>query len=157
MPQVSVNDIIDKTLYPRFNLNYYRVSEINDKGDFARPAGQLKAAQPFVVDSYITPTAGYTKYGITYAKRSYLYLLFEGAGRELYGVKWNPNAFSLSKLQAQGVKTTEQKIEEQKEKDKSFTDKLADVFGSAGGVVKNILYIGLGVWAIGYLIPKIRK
>ena len=157
MPSVSVSQLIGKTFYPKYSVRYYDVFDINNKGDQAIKSGVLQKNESFVMDSYLMPKEAYTgNYGIKYAKRSNTYLTFK-RGNKYYGIKYDPNLYSLSKLQEQGTKTVQQQQQEQIEAEKSPVDKITDIFQSGAGMVKNLIYIGIAIFAIGYLVPKFQK
>lgn len=154
--KVNISQLIGKNFYPIYKLNYYQVIDINNEGDNAKPSGRLKVNESFVMHSYLLPTEAKTKYGIKYAKRSHLYLTFF-RGKDYFGIIYNPNAFSLKDLQQQGVKTISEEIKEQEEANKTPVDKVLDVLGAGGKVVKNLLIFGFIVFAVGYLAPKFQK
>jgi len=157
MPQVSVNQLIGKTFFPRYTVRFYDVYDINNEGDNAKKSGVLQKNESFVMDSYLMPKEAYiNNYGIKYAKRSNLYLTFK-RGNKYYGIKYDPNLYSLKKLQEQGTKTIQQQEQEQIESEKTPVDKITDIFQGGAGMVKNLLYIGVAIFAIGYLIPKFQK
>lgn len=156
MPKVNVSQLIGKTFYPIYKLNYYKVFDVNNNGDKASPVDRLKVNESFVMDSYLSPIPAQTKYGINYAKRSNLYLTFY-RGKDYYAIIYNANSFSLKDLKQQGVKTIEEELKEEEEKNKTPIDKIFDVLGAGGKVVKNILIFGVVVVAIGYLAPKFIK
>ena len=74
-----------------------------------------------------------------------------------YGIKYDPNLYSLSKLSEQGVQTIQEEQQAQLEENKTPLDKIEDIFKSGAGVVKNLLYIGVAIFAVGYLAPKLMK
>jgi hypothetical protein len=154
--KVNVNQLIGKTFYPLYKLNYYDVFDINNDGDNAKSSGNFKVGESFVMDSYLLPIPAQTKYGIKYAKRSNLYLTFY-RGKNYYAVIYNPNVFSLHDLQQQGVKTIEQEMKEEAEANKTPIDKVLDVLGAGSDVVKKLLIFGVVIIAIGYLAPKFKK
>jgi len=157
MPQVKVSQLIGKTFYPRYTVRYYDVFDINNEGDNAKKAGTLQKNESFVMDSYLMPKEAYTgNYGIKYAKRSSLYFTFK-RGNKYYAIKYDPNLYSLGKLQEQGTQTTEQEAAAQIEENKTPLDKIEDIFKSGAGMVKNLIYIGVAIFAVGYLIPKFEK
>jgi len=157
MPQVKVSQLIGKTFYPRYTVRYYDVFDINNEGDNAKKAGVLQKNDSFVMDSFLMPVESYTnKYGIKYAKRSSLFFTFK-KGNKYYGIKYDPNLYSLSKLQEQGTQTTQQEEAAQIEENKTPLDKIEDIFKSGAGLVKNLIYIGVAIFAVGYLIPKFEK
>ena len=166
MPIINISQLLGKTLYFKTAQNFYRVADVNKLGDKAKPvSNKLKPGYSFIIDSFLLEVPQpYYNYNSaqTYAKRSDKYFTFIGVDGNYYAVKAEkPNAFSLTKFTEQGVKTLEQQLAEEEEKNKTpfdkATDTIADFFGSTGKIVKNVIYISLGVWAIGYLIPKIKK
>jgi hypothetical protein len=156
MPKVDPSQLIGKTFYPIYALNYYDVNDINNKGDKAIPIGKFKVGESFVMDSYLSPIEQQTKYGIKYAKRSNLYLTFF-RGKKYCAIIYNPNVFSLKALKEQGVKTIEEQIKEQQQQNETPLDKVFNVLGEGGKIVKNILIFGVIIYAVGYLAPKFQK
>jgi len=156
MDKVNISQLIGKTFYPIYKLNYYKVFDINNEGDKALPVGRLNIGQSFVMDSYLLPIEAQTKYGIKYAKRSNLYLTFY-RGKDYFAIIYNPNVFSLKDLKQQGVQTIEEELRAQEEANKTPIDKIFDVLGAGGKVVKNLLIFGVIVVAVGYLAPKFQK
>ena len=136
MPQVNVTQLIGKTFFPRYNVRYYSVEDINNKGDDAIKSGVLQKNESFVMDSYLKPTESYKKYGLTYAKRSSMFFTFFKNGK-YYGIKYDPNLYSLKKLSEQGTKTIQEQQQEQIESEKTPVDKITDIFQSGAGMVKN--------------------
>jgi hypothetical protein len=156
MPKVNVSQLIDKTFYPIYPLNYYSVFSINNEGDKALPIGKFKVGDSFVMDSYLLPIEPQTKNGVKYAKRSNLYLTFF-RGKQYCAVIYNSKVFSLKDLKEQGVKTIEEQIKDEQEQNKTPLDKVFDVLGEGGKFVKNILIFGVIIYAVGYLAPKFQK
>ena len=159
MPQVEIRKLIGKSIFVTTTIPVYRVSDINEKGDKAKPVVNVNKGYSFVLDSYLTPTEAYkSSYGLSYAKRSDIYFLFYGHDKHYYAVKYKPDGrFSWTKLQEQGVTSTKEDIEAAKEAEKSPIDKITEAFSGAGKTVKTLLYIGVAVFAIGYLVPKFIK
>lgn len=160
MPTVNVNQLIGKTFFPRYAVRYYSVYDINNAGDKAVKTGVLQKNESFVMDSFLLPTEATTKNGIKYAKRSVIFFTFFRNGK-YYGIKYDPNLYSLTKLTDQGVKTAAQEIKEAEEQNKTTSDKLTDtltnLFTGAGKTAKTLLFIGIGIFAVGYLAPKFLK
>lgn len=155
MPLFNVNALIDKTLVIKQPTKFYRVADIVSKGDQAKPVSNLlKPGYNFVMDSYLTPTEENTKYGFKTATRSDYYLTWRGRDRGYYAVKYNPSIFSATALKEQGVKTVEQQRKEDEAKDEGLIEKLGKGVNQVFSTGKNILYIGLAVFAAGYLIEK---
>lgn len=163
MPLISINQLIDKTFYVTKKVPIFRVEDLNKYGDKAKKVGFLNPDYFFVLESYISPKeAGKDKYSLQYAKLSNYYFTFRGKDGNYYGVKYvDDGRFSLKKLQQQGVKTIEEQKKEQEDKEKTpvekATEKITDIFTGAGKTFKTLLYIGAGVFAVGYLLPKILK
>jgi hypothetical protein len=157
MALINLSQLIGKQFYIQKSIPFYKVSNINTLGDKAKPSGTLKVNYSFVLDSYIKPKeTGYKdQYGINYGKLSDYYFTFYGNDKNYYAVKYLPDGrFSLKKLIEQGTKTVVQEQKEQEEKEKTPVDKITEIFQDAGSSVKKLLYIGLGIWAVGYLIQK---
>jgi hypothetical protein len=160
MPIFSASQLIGKTFYVTKPLDFYRVNDINVSGDDAKPiSNKLKSGYSFVMDSYLAPIQGYKNaYGTQLATRTNYYLTFYGNDGGYYAVVFkNDKRFSLSKLIEQGTKSD---IEIQKEKEKANEtplDIIKNLLTGAGKTTKTILYIGVGVFALGYLLPKILK
>jgi len=87
--------------------------------------------------------------------------LFYGQDGKYYAIEFDETKFSLQRLLEQGVKTIQQQQAEQKEEEKTPIDKVTETFTNlftgAGNTAKTILYIGVGVFALGYLLPKFLK
>lgn len=163
MPNYSISQLKDKTIYLIKPVSFYRAYDVStSQGSNAKPVGTLANGYSFVLDSYLAPTPAYTDaYGILRPERKYSYWLFYGKDKKYYAIKFDPNAFSQQKLKQQGALTIEEEKAAEAEANKSelekATDKIAAFFGSTGKVVRNVVYIGLAVWAAGYLIPKIKN
>lgn len=159
MPIFSPGQLINKTFYVTRPLEFYRVEDVNNLGDKAKPiSNKLKTGYSFVLDSFLLPTEAYTKYGFKYAARTNTYFTFYGNDKKYYAVIFkNDKRFSLDKLKEQGVKSDVQIAEEKAEENKTPVDKLTDMFAAGGKTLKTLLYIGIGIYAAGYLLPKILK
>jgi hypothetical protein len=157
MALINASQLIGKQFYIQKSIPFYKVSNINSLGDKAKPSGNLKVNYSFVLHSYLQPKeSGYKdQYGLNYAKLTDYYFTFYGNDKNYYAVKYAPdNRFSLKKLIEQGTKTVVQEQKEQEEKEKTPIDKITDLFSEAGSSLKKIIYIGLGIYAIGYLMQK---
>lgn len=163
MALISVAQLLGKTIYIAKPTDFYRVNDIISKGDEARPiSNKLKEGYFFVLDSFLTPVQENNNYGFKTATRSDYYWLFKGRDGGNYAVKYkNDGRFSLKKLIEQGVKTVQQQIKEKEETEKTPIDKatetITNLFTGVGKTTKTLLYIGIGIFAIGYLIPKLKK
>jgi len=149
MPNItSPQDIIGKTLYPNKKIPFWNGSQLR-AGDLLDKdkAGTLPTNYPFLVWSFALPSS----------VRKNLYWMAKDANGKIILVRHNNKDFSFKKLAAQGVKTEQQKIEEEKEKEKTLADKIAESLQSAGKFAKWVIIAGLGIYAIGYLAPKLRK
>lgn len=163
MALISISQLIGKTIYIKKPLRFFRVNDIIKYGDNAKPIeNSLKTGYFFVLDSFLTPVEENKNYGFTTAKRSDYYFLWKGRDGGNYAVKYaNDGRFSLDSLKEQGVITVKEQLEKEKEQNKTDFEKISDsvknIFTGAGSTVKTLLFIGVGVWAVGYLLPKINK
>lgn len=113
------------------------------------------------MDSYLQPReAGslppYPCPPLCYGKRDFYYFTFKGNDGNMYGVRYlqDQNQFDSKVLREQGVKTVEETRKEDEENLKPWYEKLGEQLGKD---FKKVLLIGIGVIAIGYLLPKINK
>jgi hypothetical protein len=160
MPIFSASQLIGKTFYVTRPLDFYRVSDINNDGDNAKPiSNKLKSGYSFVMDSYLAPIQEYKNaYGTKLATRTNYYFTFYGNDGGYYAVVFvNDKRFSLSKLLEQGTKSDEQIREEAEKAAETPVDVIKNLLTGAGKTTKTILYIGVGIIALGYLLPKILK
>jgi hypothetical protein len=163
MPLFSPAQLIGKTFYITRPLEFYRVSDIISKGDKAMPvSNQLRTGYSFVMDSFLLPVQEFTKYGFKTATRSNTYFTFFGSDKNNYAVIFkNDSRFSLNKLLEQGAITFKEELKKQAEDNKTtaekITESLKDIFTGGGKTLKTVLFIGVGVFAIGYLLPKFIK
>jgi hypothetical protein len=160
MPIFSASQLIGKTFYVTKPLDFYRVNDINLQGDNAKPiSNKLKSGYSFVMDSYLAPVEAYKNaYGIQYATRTNYYLTFYGNDGGYYAVIFkNDKRFSLEKLKEQGAKSDAEIEAEKKKEAETPVDVIKNLLTGAGKTTKTILYIGVGVIALGYLLPKILK
>lgn len=163
MPLISVSQLLNKTIYLKKPSKFYRAADIVTLGDKAQPvSNELKTGYFFKLHSYLAPAPQpYTKYGQQYAKRSDYYWLFYGNDGKYYAIKYDETKFSLDKLLQQGVKTVAQEIKEKEQENLTAGEKLqqtiTDIFTGAASTAKTVLFIGVGVLAVGYLLPKILK
>ena len=156
MATVDPGQIIGKTLFLKRSAIFYRGADIckDCNAYMARPvSNKLPAGYSFVVDSFLAPAPE--------SNRSSFYWTFYGKDKKYYGVKHDPNLFSFDALKDQGVKTTAEIIKEEKEANKTpvekATDTLKELATGAGKTARNLLYIGVGIFAVGYLLPKFIK
>jgi hypothetical protein len=158
MPETTVNagQIIGKTLFLKKSANFYRAGDVSkySNADKAQPvSNKLPAGYFFIVDSFLKADPG--------INRSSFYWTFFGNDKKYYAIKHDPKLFSFEKLKDQGVKTTKEVIKAEEEANKTPTEKLTDtvtnLFTGAGKTAKNLLYIGIGIFAVGYLLPKFIK
>lgn len=162
MPLYSVSQLLNKTIYVKKPIDFYRQADIIYKGDKAKPiSNKLKPGYFFTLDSFLTPVEENKKFGFTTAKRSDFYWLFKGNDGGSYAVKYvNDGRFDLKKLIEQGAKSVKQQIKEKTEQEQTPVEKVLettkDLFTGAGNTIKTLLYIGVGVFAVGYLIPKLK-
>lgn len=152
MPQISARQLVGKTIRIERSANFYRVSDVNNLGDKAKPvSNKLPVNYTLRVDSFLAKTPAYTNiYGIKYAARNDDYLTFFGKDGKYYAIKVQDIGLSAKQRKQAGIKTVDEEIKEQKESQLSTIDKLAR-FGK-------YLVIGIaGVWAAGYLYKSTRK
>tara|TARA_R110000868_G_scaffold258476_3_gene515999 strand:+ start:921 stop:1394 length:474 start_codon:yes stop_codon:yes gene_type:complete len=155
MPLYNFSQLVGKTFVLKNDTPFYRINDINNLGDNAKPVNKLKANYSFVLDSYLSPTDGGTNPiypSIKYAKRSYYFFTFYGNDGKYYGVIYDPikKQFNTDVLRQQGAKTIEQQIREKEELNKSFLEKLLPS-------VKKALFIGIGIFAIVQILPILIK
>lgn len=152
MALISARQLIGKTLYLKQSVPFYRLSDVIRLGDKAKPVSKrLKPGYFFVLDSYLTPTEQNNNYGFTTVKRSNYYFTWRGNDGNPYALVFNENIFDLSKLKEQGAKTTAEEIAEQQGDKQSPMDKF---FDSLGKNAKMLLWVGVGIWGLGYLMDK---
>ena len=161
MPLYNFSQLVGKTFVMKVPTPFYRLNDIATLGDKSKPVGNLKVGYSFVLDSYLAPreAGGLPPYPcppLCYAKRSNYYFTFKGNDGKNYGVIYDPvkKQFDTGALKQQGAKTVEEEI---KEAEEAAKDPIAEFFKGTGKTVKNLLYIGAGVLAIGYLLPKFLK
>ena len=156
MPIFSPGQLIGKTFFVTRPLDFYRVNDINQFGDAAKPiSNKLKTGYSFVLDSFLMPTQEYTKYGFRYAARSNTYFTFYGHDGGYYAVIQKPDGrFSLSKLKEQGAQTDVQLAQQAAA---ALQTPSESFFSNLGKTTKTLIYIAAGVLAAGYLLPKILK
>lgn len=159
MPIYSARQILDKTFTASRPLSFYRVADINNKGDQAKPvSNKLPKGYSFKVDSFLLPTDGYvSQYGIIYAKRSDTYFTFRGKDGNYYAVKNERAAFDKNKLKAQGILTVDEEIKLAEQEAKTPVDRLFEGFGKFANFAKWIAIGVVAVWATGYLIKSTKK
>jgi hypothetical protein len=145
--------LIGKTFFVTKPIDFFRVDDINNFGDNARPvSNKLKTGYSFVMDSFLLPReAGTGNYGIKYAKRSNPYFTFFGTDGKYYAVIFkSDNRFSLKKLKEQGAQSDADLQAAAAAAAETTGDKLTKL-------LKTVVYIGVGIFAAGYLIPKLKK
>lgn len=159
MPIITANQLIGKTLTIKQAAPFYRVNDINNLGDKAKPvSNMLPAGYQFVVDSFLTKGPAYTDmYGLIKAKRSDDYITFFGRDRQFYAIKTKNLSVGKKGLEQAGVKTVEQEQKEKEQAEKTALDKLFEGFGKFANFAK-FLTIGIAaVWATGYIIKQTKK
>jgi len=152
MPIISASQLIGKTLTIKQAAPFYRVNDINNLGDRAKPvSNMLPAGYQFIVDGFLTKTPAYTdSYGFLKAKRSDDYITFFGKDRQYYAIKTQSLSVGKKGLEQAGVKTVQQEKKEAEDALKNPLDKAIE-FGKK-------LIIGVAVvWAAGYLYQSIKK
>jgi hypothetical protein len=159
MPVYSASQLLNKTLKVARPLSFYRVIDINNLGNNAKPvSNKLPVNYQFVVDSFLLPTAGGPgNYGIVYAPRSATYFTFKGRDGGYYAVKNERGAFNKEALSQQGILTVEDEIKLYQEQTKDPLDKIFEGFGKFAGFAKWMAIGVAAIWATGYLIKTTRK
>lgn len=159
MPIITANQLIGKTLKINKAAPFYRVNDINNLGDKARPVdNMLPAGYQFVVDSFLVKGPAYTDmYGLLKAKRSDDYITFFGRDRQFYAIKTKSLSVGKKGFEQAGVKTVEQEQREKEEAEKTMFDKLFEGFGKFGKTAKWVLIGVAAVWATGYIIKSTKK
>jgi hypothetical protein len=159
MPIFNAKELIGKTIFITKPINFYRVNDIIQKGDQAKPiSNKLKKDYSFVLDSFLTPVEENFKFGFKTAKRSDTYFTFYGNDNGYYAIKYiNDGRISLKKLKEQGSKDIEEERKAEEKEKETTADKIENSLKSVGLTLKNLLYIGVAVFAIGYLAPKLKK
>lgn len=152
MALVSPSQLLGKTIYLKSPSRFYRAADIVSQGDKAKPvSNSLKAGYFFVFDSFMAPTEANNKFGFQTAKRSDYYFTWYGADGRYYAIKYQPNLFDMSKLKEQGLETVQEQLEKEKNANKPWYE---TIFQGLGKNVKTVLFIGLAVWSVGYLMEK---
>lgn len=162
MPLYNIRQLIGKTFVLKQPTKFFRVADINKFGDKAKPvSNDLKPGYSFTLDSFLLPTDETVKYGIKYAARRKTYWTFYGANGSYYAIPFSETMFQTQPLKEQGVKTTEQETKEASQANKTafdnITDGLKNFVDGLGRTGKIVLFVGLGVFAIGYLLEKNKK
>lgn len=159
MPQVRASQLVGKTIRLNKQAPFYRVFDINNLGDRAKPvSNMLPVGYQFVVDTFITSGPAYTSsYGVKYAARKNDYLTFFGKDKEYYAIKVQDISVGAKGLKEAGVKTVKQEEKEEQEAAQTPLDKLFTGFGKFANFAK-YLTIGIAaVWATGYIIKQTKK
>lgn len=111
----SADEFINKTLIAQQKVPVYR-----DATDIAKPVYYVDAGQPVgIVYSWLSPMAG----------RSQLWWMFEKSYLDFYYTPHVPARFNWPALKEQGVLSTEEKIEEEKKKDRPWYENLILNYG----------------------------
>jgi hypothetical protein len=162
MALYSAYEILGKTLLLNKTVNYYKVIDLNELGDKAKPAGTLKAGSTIVADSYLSATPAYvSSYGIHYAQRSDPYFTFY-LGGVYCAVVIGSGFFSIQALKDQGAITVKEELAQAAAEEEAATNPLGlkDAFKGLGGLFKNIVPILIIVAIIIVLIvlaPTIKN
>lgn len=155
MSLISARQLVGKTLYLKKPSRFFRLSDVISQGAKAKPVSNtLKPGYFFAMDSYLAPTEQNTKYGFTTAKRNDYYITWYGNDGKPYAIIFQNDLFDLSKLKEQGVKTVTDELKEEKDLKSNWID---DLLKGVGKEAKNILYIGIAIWGVGYLFPKLKR
>lgn len=159
MPQVRVNQLQGKTLTLKKPVRFYRVFDINNLGDRAKPvSNMLPIGYKMLVDTYLTKGPAYTSsYGVKYAPRKDDYLTFFGKDKEYYAIKVQDISVGAKGLKEAGVKTVKEEVKEEQEAAQTPLDKLFAGFGKFANFAKYLTIGVAAVWATGYLIKTTKK
>jgi hypothetical protein len=154
----TAGQLIDKTIWLKKPVKLFRVGDIISQGDNAKSVNTLKIGYSFVLDSVLMPTEAFTNYGFPTAKRSNAYWTFYGNDKKYYAVMYaDDNRFDLKKIIEQGTKTVAQQQAETAAILAPVTNPITDFLTGLTSTAKTVLYIGVAVFAAGYLIPKLKK
>lgn len=124
----GVDEVIGKTLYGLTDVPYKQFAS-----DSARVAGVFAAGSPVgVVYSYLMPGPG----------RSHLWWVFVDQMGNNYYAEHLEGRYSFEALRSQGVKTTEERIQEQVEANKDWTDKAIDA-GKQIALIAILVFAGV--------------
>lgn len=160
MPIYSASQILGRTVTMDSNVNYYRVSDINSIGDKAPPAGQLKKGQSVRVDSYLSPTPGYTNmYSIVYAPRKFNYFTFYSNGT-YFCFRLEDNAIDTRILKESGALTLAQELEERRLDNMTDVERFFSGFNIKGGIktIVTLAVVIAVVWAVfKFIIPAYKQ
>lgn len=156
MPTVSARQLVGKTISVKTATPFYRVNDINNIGDQAKPvSNKLPAGYQFLIDSFLVKGPSFVdSYGLVKAKRSDDYLTFFGKDKNNYAVKVKDIFIGQKGMEQSGIKTVEQEIKEAEEAQKSDLEKL---FGGVGKYAKWLIIGIAAIWATGYLIKSTKK
>jgi uncharacterized protein YceK len=139
-------------------IKFYRAGDIIKDGDNAKSIGTLKMGYSFVFDSVLMPTETFTNYGFVTAKRSDAYWTFYGNDKKYYAVKYaDDNRFDLRRIIAQGAQSVTQQQATTAAILAPTGNPVTDFLTGLTSTAKTVLYIGVAVLAVGYLLPKIIK
>ena len=154
----TAGQLLNKTIWLKKPIKLYRVIDVIKFGDAVKSVSSLKAGYSFVLDSVLMPTETFTNYGFVTAKRSNAYWTFYGNDKKYYAVMYaDDNRFDLKKIIEQGTKTVEQQQAETAAILAPETNPITSFLTGLTSTAKTVLYIGVAVFAAGYLIPKLKK
>lgn len=156
MPQVRASQLVGKTIRLNKQAPFYRVFDINNLGDRAKPvSNMLPVGYQFLVDTFITSGPAYTSsYGVKYAARKDDYLTFFGKDTAYYAIKVKDISVGKQGFREAGIKTVKQETEQEKLAQMSDLER---TLASIGKYAKWIVIGVAAVWATGYLIKTTRK
>lgn len=159
MPLIRASQIQGKTITLKQPAKFYRVFDINNLGDKAKPvSNMIPAGYQLLVDTYITKGPAYTSsYGVKYAPRKDDYFTFFGKDKEYYAIKVQDIKVGAKGYKEAGVKTVKEEEKEEQEAAQTPLDKLFTGFGKFANFAK-YLTIGIAaVWATGYIIKQTKQ
>jgi hypothetical protein len=154
----TAGQLIDKTIFLKKPIKLYRAIDVIKYGDNVKSVSTLKMGYSFVLHSVLMPTETFTNYGFVTAKRSNAYWTFYGNDKNYYAVLYaDDNRFDLKKIIAQGAQTVEQQNANTAAILAPGSNPITDFLKGLTSTAKTVLYIGVAVIGVGYLLPKIIK
>lgn len=150
MPDIRVNQLQGKTIALKQSVAFFRVNDINTKGDSAQPVGMLPNGYQIKVDSFLAKGPAYVdQYGLKKAKRSSDYLTFFGKDGNYYAINTKSISVGAKGLKEAGIKTVAQEQAEAAAAQETTLDKVVK-FG------KWVIIGVAAIWATGYLIKQTK-
>lgn len=140
MPLISRDKLVGKTLYAKKRIPLYPSA----KEDKNRIIAIVEPGKPVgVIYSWVDGEMGKPLFWMFYAK--------VGNVEKAYYSKHDPDGYNLQALQEQGVKTTQQEIQESENEDKPISDKIFEY------IKKYAMWAGIGLAGILLFREILRK